>query len=1090
MIRFFKRTLPFMLSIPLLMGSVSLPLVEAMPLVPVLNTGTDDGADKSSSVVSAFAVDPALFADGSLVSGALPGVPSTSTEFRGLWVATVVNIDWPKIPTTNAASLMAEAIAALDFAKANRFNAVFLQIRPTADALYPSAIFPWSQYLTGQQGLAPSDGFDPLAFWIAEAHLRGIELHAWMNPYRITKKKATDPKPSLDQLAPNHPARLNPGWVVFHSDGDLYFNPGLPEVRNLLLEGISELLSNYALDGIHFDDYFYPDGSSTKESAKPAATLTFKSILSGLTKPTTTLARGFTPSKNGTPIYASPFNDSAAFAQYGTGFATLDDWRRDNVNTLVRSVSALIRNAKPQVKFGISPFGIWRNKASDTLGSDTAGAESYTLHAADTRKWVREGWIDYIAPQIYWNTGFRIADYNKLSSWWSSVVQGTGVRLYIGQAAYRMDAADPASSWYGVTELERQLNANQINPYVNGNILFSFQSFMDRPGLAATLKAIREKRDGLSTPIGGGITALLGVNSGTGSWGTAASAISPLMVARPSASLKTTYSRHYLNGTSNPDKPLFLNGVPVTTRSPMGYFGLYVPLSYGKNTFVFSQEGVYTVRTIWRNRPASGGTAAPAKMNIIEIPASSVFPQNPLYGQSGEVYTFSCTAPIGAKVSMKIGGKVYPMTPATTRKPGVGTYPTTYRVSWKMPVQTGAARVVNMGAPVYSMVYAGKTKTRTAPGQVGIVMPGAPFYAQMLGDPTETYKEMSTSGGTQFYLPKGTTEAITGMYGSYVRLASGLYVRKTVVKVVSAKYAISAQTSNASYLTGVNADKFQFNLSAPVAATVDFDGSRLRVRIPLTASLTLPILPPDGLFDTVISEKYGSGRQYVFTLRAGVRLDGYELVRTATGYEVPLKRHILSIGERPLFGKSILLDPGHGGSNSDPAGGDTGAIGPMGVLWSERQINLSNAWVLKAELERLGATVSMTRTTDKAVSLEERVAISRRLKPDLFISMHADSMEDNVDIAKLSGFSVWYREPLAASIGEAVLRSVVDGLGKKDRKLNNSNFYVVRGTWTPSILFEAGFVPNPVEFENLTSTGEQTRMMSAIAGAVAEWFSK
>ena len=1116
MIRFFKRTLPFVLSIPLMMGSASVPMTvvgdtgtlaaasplahlivpsqAALPLVSVLNTSSEGGGDTSSSVVSSFAVDPAKFADGSLVTGALPGVPSTATEFRGLWVATVVNIDWPKVPTMDANSLKAEAIAALDFARANRFNAVFLQVRPASDALYPSAIFPWSRYLTGQQGLAPSEGFDPLAFWIAEAHLRGLELHAWMNPYRITKKESTDPVVTLDQLAPNHPARLRPDWVVFHPDGNLYFNPGLPEVRSLLLAGISELLSNYGLDGIHFDDYFYPDGSSTKETAKPAVMLSYKGILPGSDILGTITSRGFTALKNGTVQYISPFNDSTTFAQYGGGFATLDDWRRDNVNILIRDVSTLIRSTAPAVKFGISPFGIWRNKASDLLGSDTAGSESYTLHAADTRKWVKEGWVDYIAPQIYWNTGYKIADYYKLSAWWSSVVQGTGVRLYIGQAAYRMDANDPASSWYGVSELERQLEANRINPYINGNIFFRYQSFLERPGVAAALKTIREARDGLTTPLGGGAAELLGLGSVTSpesTIGSTGQTLGPIMVARPPENVKTSYSSRYITGASNPDKPLYLNGIPVTTRSAKGYFGLFVPLSSGKNTFVFSQEGAYEVRSIWRNKPTSGGTAAPSKMTRVEIPASSVFPQNPLYGKPGESYTFSCTAPIGAKVTVNIGGKVYAMTPGTTKKPGAGAYPTTYRYTWKMPVQTGTARVVNLGAPVYGMIYAGKMKTRTAPGKVGIIVPGAPIYAQMLGDPTETYDEMSTSGGTVSYLDKGTIEAVTGMYGSYVRLASGLYARNAVVKILTPKASVNAQVSGAAYLEGSSADKFLFNLSYPVAVTADFDGSRLRVRIPLASSLTLPALPSNGLFETVVSEKSGSGRQYVFTLRAGVRLDGYELVKTTTGYEVPLKRHIPSVpGERPLVGKTILLDPGHGGSNADPSGGDTGAIGPMGVLWSERNINLSNAWILKAELERLGATVFMTRNTDTTVSLGERLAISRALHPDLFISLHADSMEDNVDISKLSGFSVWYREPLAVSIGEAVLRSVVDGLGKNDRKLNKSNFYVVRGTWAPSILMETGFVPNPVEFENLTNTGEQTRMMAAVAGAVASWFAR
>ncbi len=1083
--RLLRGTLTCLLSLPLLLGALSgtvfagttglgadgLVVIEDEP-IPAAEYALRYEDDVLQGTGDVLISEEASLPGSAPSIGSLSGVPATSSEFRGLWVASVVNIDWPKVPTVDAAALKAEALATLDFAKAHRFNAIFLQIRPTADSLFPSAIFPWSQYLTGKQGLAPSDGFDPLAFWIAEAHARGIELHAWLNPYRITKKKAADPATDVTQLAPTHPARLHPEWVVKHSDGNLYFNPGLPEVRSLLLDSVSEILTKYEVDGIHFDDYFYPDGSANKNTAKATA------ISNGMN------LRGMMTDAGGKTAYISPFDDSAAFSQYGGAFAKLDDWRRSNVDSFVRDVSVLIRNHSPAVRFGISPFGIWRNKANDLLGSDTNGSESYSLHAADTRKWVKEGILDYIAPQIYWNTGFKIADYNKLSAWWSDVVKGTGVDLYIGQAAYRMDADEPTSAWYGVSELERQMKANQSNPEVDGSIFFSYQSFVERPAVAAALKALREAADGLSTPVGGGLAVIAGSGSGTGTPSV------PLLLGRPAQDMKTGYSGIYLNGASNPAKPLLLNGIPVLNRSPSGYFGLFMPLSSGKNTFVLSQEGVYTARTIWRNKPIPGsGTSTPAKMKTVEIPASSVFPQHALYGETGDSYTFSCTAPIGAKVSVKIGGTSYPMTPATTRKPGAGAYPTTWRYTWKMPAQTGTARVVNLGAPVYSMTYEKKTKTRTAPGKIGIILPGAPFYAEMRGDPTETYKEMSTSGGTQFYLEKGSKEAITGMYGTWVRLASGLYVKDTAVKTAIARTAIRPVVGNPTYETGVNADSFSFTLAGPNAVTVDFDGSALRVRVPHATSLPLPSLPGDGLFESVLTEKYGSGLQYVFTLGSGAQLDGYALDKTADGYEVPLKRHILSVSvTQPLLGKTILLDPGHGGLPASQANGDTGAIGPAGLFWTERNINLSNAQILKKELERLGATVQMTRETDVPVSLEERVAISRKLRPDLFIAIHADSMEDNVDISKLSGFSVWYREPLAEKLGAEVLQNVVDAMGKKNRKLNQRNFYVVRGTWCPSILYEAGFVPNPTEFEALTNPSEQSKMAAEVAAAIVEWY--
>ena len=1068
MIRLIPAITPILLSFSILLGSLS---AASIPSVSV-NRGPqalDTLQDATREIQAVQEIEPP--------------VPSSDEEMRGLWVASVVNIDWPKNATTSAIELKKEALAALDFAQEHRFNAIFLQIRPTADSLFPSAFFPWSKYLTGTVGTPPDEGFDPLAFWIEEAHKRGIALHAWLNPYRITKKESSDPAVSLDQLPGSHPARLHPEWTVFHGE-NLYFNPGLPEVRALLLNSITEILTRYAVDGIHFDDYFYPDGSATKLTAAPA--------------PNTVARRGHAPDKKGVLVYASPFNDSAAFVQYGAAHASIDDWRRSNVDTFVRDVGQLIRKTAPNVQYGISPFGIWRNKGSDANGSDTNGSESFTSHAADTRKWVREGWIDYIAPQLYWQLGYSIADYDKLSAWWSQVVAGTGVDLYIGQAAYRMDADDVNSAWYGVSELEKQENHNRKNPEWDGSIFFSYQSFLDRPGLAAALKAMRQAQDGLVTQPGGGYVTMLAFANvpGGNPPDSAATAISKskglssggLLVSRPSASMKTNASNQYFNGASNPDKPLYLNGVPVESRSPEGYFGIYMPLSRGKNTFVFSQEGVYLTRTIWRNKPAATASA-PSKMAAIGIPAESAYPQSPLYGQPGETYTLTCTAPIGAKVTVRVGGVTYNMVPATTKEPGAGAYPTTYKFSWVMPKQTGTPRVVDAGAPLYTMTYNGKTYKRSAPSKIGIVMPGAPFYAEMKKPATETYDGMTTSGGTRYLLTLGERDTITGMVGEWVRLGSGLFVRKGSVTAIKEKAAIRAVATNADYVIEAAQDQFTFDTSVRTAVTVLFDGKALRIRVPLATSLMLPALPADSLFSTVTSEPSGSGLQYVFKLKEGARLDGYSLEQTATGYAVPLKRHIKSApGGPPLLGKTILLDPGHGGTPEKYPDGDTGAIGPLGALWSERSINLSHAYVLKAQLEQLGATVVLTRTGDTPLSLEARLAMSRKLRPDLFISLHADSLDDTADISKVSGFSVWYREPLAADIGGRVLRNVVDNLGVRDRRLNQRNFYVVRGTWTPSILFEAGFVPNITEFSQMLDPVRQNRMMGLIAGAVVEYF--
>lgn len=281
---------------------------------------------------------------------------------RGMWLATASHRDWPSHPGLDAAGQRAELLAHLDTAVRRRLNTVFFQVRPSADALWPSPYEPWSQYLTGVQGQDP--GWDPLDTAVREAHARGLELHAWFNPYRVSGQ------PDPARLAATHPARLHPEWIVPYG-GKLYYNPGLPQVRTFVRAAMLDAVGRYAIDGVHWDDYFYPY-----------------------------------------PVAGEEFDDAAAYAEHGAGFPDRAAWRRHNIDRLVLEMAAGIRRTRPGVRFGISPFGVWRNAETDPLGSPTrAGVQTYDDLYADTRKWVREHWIDYICPQLYWHIGFEAADY-------------------------------------------------------------------------------------------------------------------------------------------------------------------------------------------------------------------------------------------------------------------------------------------------------------------------------------------------------------------------------------------------------------------------------------------------------------------------------------------------------------------------------------------------------------------------------------------------------------------------------------------------------------------------------------------------------
>lgn len=350
-------------------------------------------------------------------------------QLRAVWVASVANIDWPTQTGLSVAVQQQQFIAILDKVQQMHMNAVVVQIRPTADSLYPSKFFPWSQWLTGVQGQDP--GYDPLAFMVKEAHQRNIQFHAWFNPYRISLN--TD----LSKLAPNNPAILHPDWVISYG-GKLYFNPGLPAVRQYITAGIMEVVRNYDIDGVHFDDYFYPY-----------------------------------------PVAGQTFPDQATYQQYGAGFSTIGDWRRDNVNQLIHGLSLAIKQAKPYVQFGISPFGVWRNQSTDPTGSATqAGAQDYDDLYADTRTWIRNNWIDYIVPQIYWNIGFPPAAYDVLVAWWSHEVDGSRVQLYTGMAVYKIGLP---GAWSDPNQMPEQLALNRQYPEVQGAMFFSMKELFANP---------------------------------------------------------------------------------------------------------------------------------------------------------------------------------------------------------------------------------------------------------------------------------------------------------------------------------------------------------------------------------------------------------------------------------------------------------------------------------------------------------------------------------------------------------------------------------------------------------------------------------
>lgn len=371
---------------------------------------------------------------------------ASSESVKGVWISTVHGLDFPKEKTTDSKSLKKELDKIISNVKELGFNTIFFQVRPCADSLYESEIFPWSKYLTGTYTLKPNNDFDPLEYIIKIAHKNNIKVHAWINPYRIT---ATEEELSI--IENSDFVHKYKDWIINYKN-KLYFNPGIPEVCDLIASGAEEIVKKYDVDGIQIDDYFYP---------------------------------------------GNDFPDDWSYSFYGNEYKNKDDWRRDNINNLIDILNKKIKSVNKNILFGVSPSGIWANKSNIKAGSQTTGQESYFSSYADSKKWVDENKIDYIIPQIYWNIGYAGADFETLINWWNETIKNSSVKLIIGQAAYKVsECKDSQSVWFeekGIEEIMSQVTYANISDNVSGYAMFRYSSIISNPALFDAVKDINTK---------------------------------------------------------------------------------------------------------------------------------------------------------------------------------------------------------------------------------------------------------------------------------------------------------------------------------------------------------------------------------------------------------------------------------------------------------------------------------------------------------------------------------------------------------------------------------------------------------------------
>jgi uncharacterized lipoprotein YddW (UPF0748 family)/N-acetylmuramoyl-L-alanine amidase len=978
-----------------------------------------------------FAIAFALFL--SLMYTVPPTVPvyassQSATQFRAFWVSSAYNMDFPTKSSLTTAQMREEIDKLINRAVQLNFNAVIVQVRPSGDALYDSKIYPWSAMLTGTQGQPPAGGFDPFAYWVERAHANNLEIHAWINPYRVTYPSET--KPDLNQLAANNPARVNPSWVMEYesSDGRIghYLDPGRPECRELVLAGVAEIINGYMVDGIHLDDYFYP---------------------------------------------GTDFPDDSSYNLYGVG-QTRDDWRRENVNTLIRQIRQVVKDKDPGIRFGISPTAIWLNKSSSELGSDTRGYESYKSAYADTRLWVKEGWLDYICPQIYWYIGYEIADYAKVLAWWEDVCRGSTVDLYIGHAAYQQEAK---TTGWTAGEISRQLSLNAVGGIVKGDIFFRAGSLFGEVG--------EEIRKYYATAPVGTITPTpapsFTVNVGP------AVVMNKLSVASPSGDKNVKSGEGFqIYGTCVPGVALFMNGNAVINRTPEGFFSIYVPLAKGGNVFTFTQEGQEPVTRIITLK--EDDETPPAVMDVIAL--SDAYPKADEMGSTGDVITLRCTAPAEAIVTARINGETVSLfqTNANLRNDSK-IYAASYRGTYNLPDTANSSVITELGKPVYTMLFNGETYTVTASASVKLIGGSVPFYAEIAEDLVWAYPNATESGGSSWDLVRGQRDRITAVSvnGAWVRLACGGWVQAANITTFTENEFNPNPLSEGQYVQGSNEDIVSWRSDSNAATTADYDGKTLTLRFGIQKS------PPNHgfianntMFENILTGWDRGAPCYVFTLRPDAKLEGFytDYVNGELRFHIR-KRKSLTIGSQPLMGFNIVLDAGHGFNQP-------GAIGPMGMDMPEKDINLTNSLKIAARLKQMGANVIPVRDTDIFVDLHPRTKFNRDNMPDLFLSVHGNAVAESTDSTDIHGLTMWYRNAVSKPLADTFIQTLhtINPLTNRSVESNQSNLYVVRPAWTPSVIMETSFICNVEDFAWMVNPARQDELAWAVVNAVLAYY--
>lgn len=954
----------------------------------------------------------------------LRAIIDPASEVRGVYIASTYNIDFPSKPDLSAKELRAELDAILDTVEAAGLNTVYFQVRPTCDALYQSELFPVSETLSSTGKLT----VDPLAYLIKEAHSRNIFVHAWVNPLRVTNGSAAKPNTDVTTLSEDSPARQNPDWVVAYADGRLYFDPGIPEVRTLVAAGVQEIVENYDVDGVIFDDYFYPY-PATNDSGAPAA-----------------------------------FDDADSYALYG-GEMSLADWRRDNINQLVKACYQAVKNVREDALFGVAPFGIWKNDNGSNGGSATKGLQSYSSIYCDPVAWAEGGYVDYLAPQLYWRFTTSAAPYDELVRFWNRVLDGTGVNLLISHAAYQYDGwSDPAG------EIAKQVQYARSELCYRGSIFYGYEEICHN-----TAGLTEELREIYASPI------LYTDPSPTG--------MAPA-ISSPANGSYINASYTYLLGSSSPDEPLTLNGEKIS-RTRGGYFSTYVELAPGENVFVLTQNGVSVTYTVYRGTAPSSDK--PDAQPSGEFTVSSVSPAKNVLLESGGTLTVSCKAPAGVRVTVQLGDSTVQMeqTEDVTALDS-GWAAATYSARIALPV-VGNDEILSLGA-LQITATAGEQTAEAAGAAVRVRGKNAYIPVRVTEDHTELKLGFNTYYYNDFSVQSAgmTDRAVWQGNGMYLLRVGGYVYEDSVVELTAEETVPIAQLDGVRiYSDGENTLlDFGLDQNVPHNGTLQDDCFALTLyNVDVSTVPDTITVEKNPLIESVsvVYPKKANCVRFLCKLFDVENFYGFDFQYTENGAQAILTNpRVLDLSsDTPLSGVTIVLDAGHGGA-------EPGARGPLytdSVAITEKDLNLSVTLAAAEKLRALGAEVILTREDDTTVPIQDRITFLCDVMPDLSISIHHNSVDYSVDARLVGGtLGLWWAES-GVLLTRCISSSVAEALFRQEIEPKQQMLALCRNPKFPSTLVEVGFMTSVEEFEFMLNGGVE-RAAEGIANGVLLYFAE